>query len=144
VIQIQALVGAWSLLSLKRRYEDGQEVDFMGPSPIGVIIYTSCGRRSVHVCARRRIPRFAAADLSGGTIAERVAAFDTYLAYAGRYEVAVDTIHHHIDISSFPNWTGTTQPRRASLTEHHLELRSQVFEQAGCRFSLVVHWERAN
>ena len=47
--------------------------------------------------------------MTGGTDTRARAAFATFIAYGGRYEVTGDTVAHHVETSLFPNWVGTRQ-----------------------------------
>lgn len=42
---------------------------------------------------------------------ERASAAAGYLSYAGRFEVIGDLVHHHVELSLFPDWVGGVQVR---------------------------------
>lgn len=42
---------------------------------------------------------------------ERASAAAGYLSYAGTFEVIGDEVHHHVELSLFPDWVGGTQVR---------------------------------
>ena len=51
----------------------------------------------------------------------------TYLSYAGRFEVLAEqnTVVHHIEVSSYPNWAGVAQPRTARFDGDVLTLTTR-------------------
>lgn len=57
-------------------------------------------------------PRTDSPDPFGGEEKARAAAYSTYLAYWGTYELHPDVIVHRIDTSLYPAWTGQEQARR--------------------------------
>lgn len=63
-------------------------------------------------------------DVFGGTPEERSEAISTYVGYAGRFEVVPDedTVVHHIEVCSYPNWIGDAQVRFAKLEGDQLTL----------------------
>jgi len=42
---------------------------------------------------------------------ERASAAAGYLSYAGSFEVIGSQVHHHVELSLFPDWVGGTQIR---------------------------------
>ena len=54
----------------------------------------------------RGAPRFASPLQWAGTAQEKSAAYDSLLAYGGRYRAEGDTVEHHVEVSLFPNWVG--------------------------------------
>jgi hypothetical protein len=76
---------------------------------------------AVSIMSPHRIP-FAGTDILRRTTEEAAAATRTYLSYCGRYELLPDRLLHHIEVSLFPNWSGTTQERFYHLDGERLEL----------------------
>src|SRR5262249_28161055 len=103
-------IGTWMLLSCEHRLDNGTVTYPMGKQPQGLIIYSPDGYMSAALMKPNR-PEFQSMDLYGGTNAERAAAMDGYLHYAGRYEIVKDTVVHLVELSLFPNWIGTQQIR---------------------------------
>jgi hypothetical protein len=66
-------------------------------------------------------PAFARANLRLGTPAERAAAADTYVSYAGTWSVITQhgrsELRHRVAFSLLPNWVGTELVRDATWTE---------------------------
>jgi hypothetical protein len=89
---------------------------------------------------RARLPgRVSGNDWSGATAAEKAAATDGVVAYAGRYEVQADRVLHHVEISFFPNWVGTTNVRLFQWNGRMLTLSTPPDASGGIRRIL---WEK--
>lgn len=83
----------------------------MGETPDGLLAYTA-DRTMIGIMGPGHRPTFGSDDVTGGTDEERAAAFATFIAYGGGYEVEGDSVTHHVESSLFPNWIGTAQRRR--------------------------------
>jgi hypothetical protein len=134
-------IGTWRLVSLEMRKPDGQVSYLLGRDAIGYIMYTEDGYMSVEIMSGDR-PKFAAADLRGGTLEEKVAAADTYISYCGRYEVRDKRIIHHIAVSFFPNWIGQDQERFFEFDGKRLYLSTPPMLVDGVQQSAHIIWER--
>lgn len=77
---------------------------------MGVITYTDEGRM-VATLMRSDRPRIGTRSFNEATAMERASAAAGYLSYAGRYEILGDEVHHHVELSLFPDWVGGTQVR---------------------------------
>ena len=135
------LVGTWRLVSWENQDGAGQITLPVGHDPQGYIIYTADGYVSVQIMTARR-QRFAADDLLQGTSDEKARAAETFIAYAGRYELAGDTVIHHIELSLFPNWVGTRQVRRVAVAGDRLTLIAGPMVLAGRQHIARLIWER--
>jgi len=105
----RAFVGTWKLVSLEARLEDG-EVIRARRIRSGYLMYGDDGYMSVAFMVDDR-PRFSSSDIRGGTLEEKMAAINDYVSYCGRFDVKEDKVVHHIEVSLFPNWVGTSQER---------------------------------
>ena len=78
----------------------GEITDAMGADPIGYITYQADGRMMALVVSRHR------AKLKGSmpTNDEKIALFDSMLAYAASYTLEDDRVIHHVDASWNPAW----------------------------------------
>ncbi len=121
----QDLLGAWKLLSVDFRRSDGTAVQYLGERPEGMLIYTADGFMSVHLMRRDR-PRFATNDRLGGTLEQIRAAFQGYHGYYGTFTVDEEeqSVTHHRQGASFPNWVGVDQKRFFLLSGNELTLRT--------------------
>ncbi len=122
-------VGAWTAVSWELRPTDGGESYYpLGKDAQGLLIYSADGYMSVSLMRPGRVP-FETPWLLEGTPAEKVAAMESYTAYAGRYEVRESErkVVHHVEFSLFPNWIGTAQERLYRFEEDRLVLYTEPF-----------------
>jgi hypothetical protein len=119
----QAFVGSWRLQSFERVSEAGEITYPFGKHPIGQLSYDSWGRMAALIMNPDRI-RFKEDTSAGGSTEEKVAAFNTFVGYAGTYRIdqASHTIVHTVDISSYPNFVGSEQLRTYSFADGKLTL----------------------
>jgi hypothetical protein len=131
-VKAQDLVGTWRLKTWQNVGSDGSVVDPLGEQPLGYIFYNHDGYVSVEMMAQHRAP-YRDPNPTGGTTAERSEAISTYLSYSGRYEVLPDqdTVIHHVEICSYPNWIGNAQVRYAKLDGDVLRLTSEPMTAQG-------------
>ena len=137
----KTLAGAWKLLSATMSDSEGNVTHTFGEEAKGTIVYTEDGHVSVNVMAGGRAP-FSATRPRGGTAAEKAGAFDDYLAYAGRYQIRGGQVVHRVEVSLFPNWSGTELVRHMEIQGDRLTLRSDPVEIAGAPKTIHAVWER--
>jgi len=139
------LVGTWRLVSIEERNADGQLVTPMdyGPEPVGILMYDATGHMSVHAMRRGR-PRFDSDDVHRATPQQAKTAFVGYNGYFGIYEVdqRAGLVIHHVQGSSIPNWEGTHQRRRFTISGDKLILEPPEFQAAGQKRSRRLTWQR--
>jgi len=84
----------------RRAVATGVVTNAMGPDPVGYLSYHPDGRVMAVVVSRER------AALKGEvpTDAEKIALFDSMLAYAGTYTFENGRVVHHVDASWNPAW----------------------------------------
>lgn len=88
-------------------------------------------------------PRTQAVQFDAGDTDEIVAAFNTFLAYAGHWERDTEgTVHHHVTVCSIPGWAGTTLEREADLRDEELVLRTPPRVIDGVEQCGVLRWRR--
>jgi hypothetical protein len=134
-------VGAWRLLSLEARTSTGDVSYPYGKDAAGYLLYAGEGYMSVSVMQACRT-NFASPDDLQGPAEEKLAAFDTYSSYSGRYEVRGQKVIHHVEISLFPNWTGKEQERYFELSGDRLTLSAPPILIGGVEQKLVAIWQR--
>jgi Lipocalin-like domain len=137
----ERLVGRWQLLSYVGRAEDGSVTYPLGQDAQGSLVYTAGGWMTAQVCAADR-PNLLTDDIRGGNNDERAAAFSTYVAYSGSFEIRGDVVVHHVAMSSFPNWVGSEQTRYFELTGDELLLRTDPMEVGGNVLVNELRWHR--
>jgi Lipocalin-like domain len=137
------LVGGWRLRGWTAIADDGSESRPMGDAPDGLLAYTVDGTM-IGIMGPSGRPRFETDDVTGGSEAEQAAAFTTFIAYGGRYEITSDTVTHHVETSLFPNWIGTLQQRRWLLdpSGRTLTLTSPPMVLGGVTRIQRLVWER--
>ena len=120
-----ALTGRWSLLSYEIAWAGRDAVALLGDDPVGFLAYDADGRLWVQF-ARRDRSRLSTDDYLRAPDAERLAAFDTFAAYSGTWEVdeAARVVVHRVELAWNPNWTGTEQRRDYALDGDVLTLSS--------------------
>ncbi len=137
-------VGVWRLLSVEYRSDAGAIVESpFGADAEGTIMYDSLGNMSAQI-ARKDRPRFSSADRSAGTVEEKTAAFESYVAYFGRYRVDERdrTVTHEVQQALFPNWAGGKQVRYYTFADRTLTLRTPPFQYLGKRVTAVLLWDK--
>jgi hypothetical protein len=89
-------------------------------------------------------PPFAAPDRRGSTDAEVRAAFETFDAYTGTYEIdaAASRVVHHVLQSSWPNVTRTDQVRHFQFSGEELTLTTPPTLARGKKWVLTLKWRR--
>jgi hypothetical protein len=134
-------VGAWRLLSLEARTSTGEVSYPYGKDAAGYLLYAREGYMSVSVMQAQRT-NFASPDDLRAPAEEKLAAFDTYSSYSGRYEVRGKKVIHHVEISLFPNWIGTEQERYFEFSQNRLTLSAPPMRIGGAELNLVAIWQR--
>ena len=140
----EKLIGTWKLVSANYRRPNGETIDYLGASPRGTVMYDVNGNMSIHLMRLER-PRFANDDRMSGTPAEAKAALDGYLGYFGTYSVNEEkqTVTHHIEGATFPNWVGVDQTRSFEIVGDRLTLRTPTLLIAGGPAMGELVWKRA-
>jgi hypothetical protein len=140
----EKFVGTWRLADYEYRRSDGERLWPFGQSPVGVISYTGDGFMSVQIMDSER-PIFVGGNRWSATLAEMAAAFESYLAYFGSYEVncGEGCVTHHIQGSLFPEYTGTDQIRYFEFEEDRLILRTPPLPAGDQTITGRLVWKRA-
>ena len=122
----QALLGTWHLLRWEIAYSDGRPSTLpFGPDATGLIVYTGDGTMSACI-ARAARPALSGQSTRSVPEAERLAAFESYFQYAGRFHTRWHEgraqVVHQVSHALNPNFVGSEQVRNmdfgadASLT----------------------------
>ena len=86
------LVGTWRLVRFEDTPKGGAVTYPFGEHPKGYFVYDPTGHLSINIMKNPPPPPFASGDEDKGTDAEKIAAYDAYVAYFGTYRV--DKVHH--------------------------------------------------
>jgi hypothetical protein len=105
----EKLLGAWRLVSVQGT---DATFHFAYDRPTGIITYDRSGWMAVQIDIKGVRKPFVNGP-AAGTVEEKVAAFDNYVAYYGTYTVDLraQTITHHLEDASSPNWRGVDNVR---------------------------------
>jgi hypothetical protein len=135
------LVGSWKMVSYEVAFEDGEVIYPLGQDALGCLIYTEKGYMSVNIMTANRHP-FVSEDFTQASIAEKVAAFETFIAYSGQYEILNNQVIHYADIASVPNWIGIGHERFFQITGNQLLLSTNPIKRGDRLATYRVVWER--
>jgi hypothetical protein len=102
------------------------------------IVYTKEGLVIVVSTPADR-PKVSAKDADQATMEEKARMAEGVVAYAGRYEIVGDKVHHNIEVSFFPNWVGRANIRTPSFKGNLLTLTAEPDENGG---RLRIYWEK--
>jgi hypothetical protein len=144
-IKLKKFIGNWKLKSFELKAEDGGVSRPFGDTPKGLISYSQNGMMSVQLHHSER-PRFAQDGFQAGTDSEIRAAFETYVAYYGTYEVNEEKkfVTHHLQGSLIPNQSNSLQRRYFEFLENGaiLQLKSEPMPVAGAQLVGVFLWSK--
>jgi len=90
------------------------------------VVSTPAGRKKTSAPSGRT-------DLGGATLEELAEVTRGVTCYAGRYELAGDTLHHHIEMALNPNLVGQTMIRHAQLNGADLTLTAPADPKGNVR-----------
>jgi hypothetical protein len=136
------IVGTWRLVEYEDRDANGTVVHPYGRTPAGLLIYDAGGRMAVQIM-KQPPPDVAGDDWDTFTAAEKIALWDGYVAYFGRYEVdeARNTVTHLPEADLSRLYIGRREVRQPAITGDTLIL-SEAWEQSGRKWSGTRRFER--
>lgn len=116
-----ALPGSWQLLGWEISRDDGSAPSHpFGPDATGLLHYTHDGGMAACIARAGRKP-LSSPSARTAPEAERLAAFESFFHYAGRYRVEAAEgalwVVHEVAQSLNPAMVGTAQRRRAQLAD---------------------------
>jgi hypothetical protein len=141
----EKLLGVWKLVSYEFRLADGIMIRPMGQGVQGMLIYDANGFMSLHVIDPER-PKFTTEDWMSGTAEEAKSALDGCMAYYGTFEVneRKRSVVHHIEGSSFPNWSGIDREQFVEFKDDRLILLTLPMTMSGEQLVGQLIWKRAS
>jgi hypothetical protein len=135
------VTGTWYLTEAHAIDDQGARLyEVYGDHPSGVIHYGADGRMMALIAHAGR--PLLSGDRQAASADERAAAYKTSIGYAGRFEIDGDWVSHHVDVSTYPNWVGTTLRRQVRLDEGRLVLLTAPQMQDGVRTVIRLVWQR--
>jgi hypothetical protein len=100
------LIGVWTLEATYAEGDDGNRTPTLGDNPQGRIMYTADGYMTAMTGrGDRQLPA------SGASDADKAAAFDSFMSYAGRWTLNDNVVTHQIEYATDPNWVGSARDR---------------------------------
>ena len=140
-----SLVGDWRLRRWTSESDDGRTDLPLGEAPEGILVYTQGGTMITTIARSDRTPIASPDPLCGGSLPERAATAETFIAYSGRFSYDGTDVTHTVEMSLYPNWVGTRQVRhvRLSADGDTLELSTDPFQLGGRRSVQRLTWVRA-
>jgi hypothetical protein len=130
----KSLLGAWELESAGETY---------GKNPKGKLVFSPNGHYAL-VITRNDLPKFASNSRVKGTPDENKAVVAGSVAHFGRYAVdeKAKVITLKVESSTYPNFSGTEQPRPFELKGDQLRYTNPKPSAGGPPTGQVV-WKRA-
>jgi hypothetical protein len=104
------LAGVWSVVKIETVAPDGKRTPAFGDNPHTQLILTANGYFS-QFFMRSDVPKFASNNRMTGTPEENAAVVKGATSAIGTYTIADKVVTLNMTASTFPNWTGTSQPR---------------------------------
>ncbi|TAL52856.1 lipocalin-like domain-containing protein [Pandoraea sp.] len=118
--------GRWQILAWEQIFDDGRITYPMGRELDGFMAYGPSGMFCA--IARKERPDFTTGGQWNASDAEKAEAYNTYLTYAGDWDVEGNVVTHKVKLCLFPNWVGSEQKRYAELDGDQLTLTTHKLE----------------
>jgi hypothetical protein len=138
----EKLVGTWKLLSASSTTSTGERIEApYGVNPVGFLTYGADGRMTSLISYGGRRPL----SFGGGTRSpqeEQAEAFNTFLAYAGRYTLSDDQVTHHVEISSIQNYANKDMVRGIKFESDRITLVTPPMAVNGKIQTIELIWQR--
>lgn len=132
------LVGTWTLVSASSTSSAGEkDAAPYGLDPSGLLTYTADGRVAALISYGGRKP------LSpGASVQEKAEAFNTFIAYAGRYTFQDDRVTHHVEVSSVQNYVKRDLVRSIRFEDDRIVLITPPTPVNGKVQTVELVWQR--
>jgi hypothetical protein len=139
-----ALIGSWKLVSYEDRDASGKLVYPYGKSPAGLLIYDAVGHMAIQIMTTPP-PDVASNDWDLFTVKEKIALYDAYTAYFGRYEVDSrrKVVIHLAEADLSRLYIGRREERHYQLAGDRLTL-TETWAQSGNAWSGTRVFQRLN
>lgn len=136
-----AIVGVWKVVSIEtKEVASGRVTRPLGDQLTGTFVFTRGGRFSGMVFRADRAPPASA----NATEPERVALFNSLVAYNGSYRIDGDKLVMTIESSHIQSWNGTNRVLTIDINGTRLTGRSAPLKAASTGLEVVAEnvWER--
>jgi len=141
---VAQLPGTWKLVSIEDTMKDGKVLPSaqFGPHPHGFLMYQPDGYMCASIMDGDR-PVWK--DTAKATDAEKIAYYDSFIAYCGAFKLdsATSTVTHFPEIAWTPSYVGSTQPRPFRLEGNRLIITATRGLANPEIQKRVLVWERA-
>lgn len=134
--------GRWYVQSWTQEYDNGRVTHPFGEKLEGFIEYGE----GTMFCLVTRSPRtlFSSGAQWDASDADKAAAYNEFLSYAGSYSLDDGHVTHHVELSIFPNWQGGSQRRRIVWGENgELMLIARLEEGTPNARTARLTWRRS-
>ena len=139
--QAADLVGTWFLEEAYAVNASGERLfDVYGQRPSGIITYGADGRMVALIAHDGRA--LLDGDRQAAPAEQRAEAYKSSIGYAGDFSLEGNCVHHHIDVSTYPNWVGTTLRRFLAFEDGCAVLLTPPQMQDGVETVIKLVWRR--
>jgi hypothetical protein len=144
----QDLIGAWRLIGMTYSGPDGTTDPFYQPDSTGLIVYEASGWMSVQIGAPHRakweVPAARRAPSDGRQASLEAAAFDSYYAYYGTWDLdeRSSVVTHHVASALLPSEEGLDYSQAVTLDHGRLVFTTHA-GKPGREVVRTKTWERA-
>jgi hypothetical protein len=138
----EKIIGTWKLVSWVYHNETGEAVHYFGEHATGILMYDKRGFMNAQLMKAGR-STFKSDSIVGGTSVETHDAFNSYLAYFGRYyENNPGEVVHIVEGSLFPNWMGNKEVRYGKIEDDLLILNTPPIPVNDQNIVFYITWRR--
>ena len=137
------ILGKWNIVSWLQLYDDGGKVAPLGEALKGFIRYLADGDM---ICMIARADRslFTSGGQWDASDAEKSGAYNSTLAYVGRFRLEGDTVIHMVETSLYPNWDGGEQRRQVRIEGDELFIEARLEDGTPQARTAQLRWIRSN
>lgn len=134
----KGLFGTWRLVAASSTSSSGEkDATPYGTNPSGLLTYDPDGRVSALISYAGRKPLSPAASAQ-----EKAAAFDTFIAYAGRYTFDGERVVHHVEVASIQNYANRDLVRNVTFEGDRIILTTPPTPINGKVQTVELVWQR--
>ena len=106
------LAGGWQLVRWEIAYDDGRAPAYpFGADATGILVYSPDGCMNASISRAGRTP-LSSESTRSAPAEERLAAFESFFSYGGRYRIEDGHVIHSVAQSLNPNFIGSEQRRK--------------------------------
>jgi hypothetical protein len=135
----EKLAGTWKLVSASSTTSKGERNEApYGSDPSGFLTYAADGRVTALISYGGR----KSLSAGGGSVEEQAEAFQTFLAYAGKYKFDGNKLTHHVEIASIQNYVGRDLVRVVKFENERMTLTTPPTMINGKLQTIELTWQR--